>query len=273
MFVVNQNLSRICALKLRFVLRQTWVDSAFTQSEHKFAYSGLWFGGGWYLVRELNPGVCCAFSTVFCLSASSAFSCLSICLSSSTSLSAPPPSLFIAERQSLVRRLPDCDADCKQRRKQRPFLPQTISALVTSSVATKTHPNFYHWKAVFLNHSSSGMTAGQQKILSQLSGRFSKWISFQMGRCHLWMHLFKQTISFSSEIGFLHSLNSQLPGRKIWDHCYRPITTLKITTKTSFGLWKVVLSPLLVSKRAFFCFKFQRKITFCKRGKTLWHCF
>ena len=181
MFVVNQNLSRICALKLRFVLRQTWVDSAFTQSEHKFAYVGLWFGGGWYLVRELNPGVCCAFSTVFSLSASSAFSCLSVCLSSSTSLSAPPPSLFIAERQSLVRRLPDCDADCKQRRKQRPFLPQTISALVTSSVATKTHPNFYHWKAVFLNHSSSGMTAGQQKILSQLSGKFVSGSHFKWG--------------------------------------------------------------------------------------------
>ena len=136
-------------------------------------------------MRELNPGVFCAFGTVFSLSAFSAFSCLSVCLSSSTSLSAPPPSLFIAERQSLVRRLPDCDADCKERRKQRPFLPQTISALVTSSVATKTHPNFYYWKAVFLNHSSSGMTAGQQKILSQLSGRFSKWISFQMRRCHL----------------------------------------------------------------------------------------
>ena len=132
-------------------------------------------------MRELNPGVCCAFSTVFSLSASSVFSCLSVCLSSSTSLSAPPPSLFIAERQSLVRRLPDCDADCKQRRKQRPFLPQTISALVTSSVATKTHPNFYHWKAVFLNHSSSGMTAGQQKILSQLSGKFVSGSHFKWG--------------------------------------------------------------------------------------------
>ena len=161
MFVVNQNLLRICALKLRFVCRQTWVDSAFTQSEHKFAYLGLWFGGGWYLVRELNPGVCCAFGTVFSLSASSAFSCLSVCLSSSTSLSAPPPSLFIAERQSLVRRLPDCDADCKQKKKRDSFLRQQY---VHNNDTTKWEKST---KCYWLQH---------------LSGTFGSWTDPRAGK-------------------------------------------------------------------------------------------
>ena len=78
---------------------------------------------------------------------------------------------------------------------------------------------------------------------------------------------FKQTISFSSEIGFLHSLNSQLPKRKIWNHFYRPITTLKITTKTPFGLWKVVLSPLVVSKRAFSVSSSWEKLCFAKEER------